>query len=139
MNRLLLALLIAGVGAGLIAGFMAVGGPGYARKERNDETRASDLRILGAYYRCQGDGFHDDSTVVDRCNGQGRKPDPVDPVTGAAYVVIGPTGTRLEICAEFETRKLMGRTNGLSALFFDGQTGCVRYARKDPTDSWVLQ
>ena len=139
MNRLLLVLLVTLIGAGIIAGFMVVGGPGYARMERNDERRASDLRILGNYYRCQGDDFQEDGISPDRCSGQGRKPDLVDPVTGVAYVVIGPTETTLEICAEFETRELMGRTNGLGALFFDGQTGCVRYARKDPTDTWVLQ
>lgn len=139
MNRLLFALLIAFVGAGIIAGFMVVGGPGQARMERNDETRVSDLRRLGQYYRCQLDEWQRSGISPNRCSGQGQKPDLADPVTGAPYRVVGPSGTMFEICASFETDAQKHRPNGPAGLFFDGQTGCIRYRRNDPAAEWVLQ
>ena len=39
MNRLLAILVALLVGAAVAAGLLVVGGPGHARKERNDQTR----------------------------------------------------------------------------------------------------
>ncbi len=139
MNRLLFSLLIVFVGAGIIGGFMVVGGPGQARMERNDETRVSDLRRLGHYYSCQRDAWQQDGISPNRCNGQGQKPELVDPVTDGPYRVAGPSETMFEICATFETDVQKRRPTGYAGLFFDGQTGCIRYTRNDPTAEWVLQ
>ena len=112
MNRILFPLLVIFITAGLVGGFLIVGGPDFARKERHDEQRANDLRKLARYYRCQ--------------------PEVRDPVTGKPYDFALIDDDTFEICAEFETDYQHRRARDLAGMFiwhFEGRRGCVRHSR----------
>ncbi|MDF1728990.1 MAG: hypothetical protein P1U53_14710 [Sulfitobacter sp.] len=135
MNRILLALLLLLVGAGLVAGFLTVGGPGYARLEKQDAERMRDLHDLGAWHRClatagmQADLPRDCPTPV-------ATPDRTDPATGAPYL-LRRTGPRsFEVCATFATRIAGEERIEFAQLRWDGQEGCLRYEGLNPDADW---
>ena len=137
MNRLLLAGLIAVVGAGLIAGFMVVGGPGYARMEKNDAQRTRDLRELTEYYRCalsrinpEGDGIS-----PTRCSGYEQLPDVADPLTGEPYRYARLGDDAFQVCATFQTSAETRARTRDTFLTFEGQEGCVVYGRDGVADT----
>lgn len=136
MNRALFAALIAFVGLGIGAGFWAVGGPGYARMERNDAQRADDLRLLAEHYRCV-DAPSENAPRY--CGGAIEKPDVTDPVTDAPYLYTLVDGTHFELCATFETQSETERTQRNPQLYFAGPVGCLRYRRASAGAEWVQQ
>ena len=126
MNRLLFPVVVAMIAAALVGGFMAVGGPGFARMERHDQTRASDLRTLLNYYRCDPAIYPEGAAIPARCAARRPKPDVADPVTGAPYERDLLEGGGFDICANFQTR-VAGHSQDASMLLFEGQRGCLRF------------
>lgn len=138
MNKVLFACVVLIVGGGLIAGFMIVGGPGYARMERHDIERASDLRTMGDYYRCvlAQKNRADDAALPPRCTGYEQTPDLTDPTTGEPYryTRLGPEA--FEVCATFQTDAQRDDRNlRYSYLTFTGNEGCVVYGRDPDGDA----
>ncbi len=127
MNKVLLLGLIALVSAALIGGFMAVGGPGYARLEQQDAQRARHLQDLYVYLQCRSSGEPLPETLADEsyCPREVSRTQVKDPVTGEAYQYRRLDDRRFEICAVFVTESQMGG-NGFPyrALVFDGKVGC---------------
>jgi hypothetical protein len=139
VNRVLLVALIAFVGGGIVGGLMVVGGPGYARKERNDQERSQNLRRLAEYYLCQENEERDDGISPRHCGGAQEKPEETDPVTGQSYRYVSISETHFEVCATFQTDMRQDRNGGYRALYFDGQEGCMRYKRDKIGAGWVQQ
>ena len=129
MNGLLLAGLLALVGAGLIAGFMAVGGPGYARMERNDAERTRDLRKLTDFYMCALQQINPEAggTATDRCLGYEQIPDVKDPVTQEPYRYTRLGDNAFKVCATFQTSSEEREPTRYDFLTFEGHEGCVLY------------
>lgn len=140
MNKMLFPLVAVFIVAGLVGGFMIVGGPEFARMERHDQQRAQDLRMLGQYYRCQPEVYHPRVTAPNRCERQKSKPALVDPVTGTAYQFALVDADTFEICAEFQTdaeQRRTARARRPSGLSFEGQIGCMRYNRTSAGEDFV--
>ncbi|MCZ4257877.1 hypothetical protein O4H53_20200 [Sulfitobacter sp. G21635-S1] len=148
MNRLLLVVLLAIVGGGLIAGFMVAGGPGYARMERYDNERAADLRTLGDYHRCVLEREEDSegSNAPRYCSGFEQAPELTDPASGAPYrfTRLGPQA--FKVCANFQTEALREASDRrYSQLVFEGDEGCVIYGQgtgaeaPDATLKWTTE
>ena len=135
MNRALLIGLIAVVIAALIGGFVVVGGPGYARLEKQDAQRARDLQELFLYLQCQQHDMVLPATLTDSayCPNHAILTVAKDPETGDPYAYNRVNDTRFEICATFATKAQMGR-NGYPyrALHFEGQVGCRKGETRAP-------
>jgi hypothetical protein len=120
MNRALFALLITFVGAGIVGGLMVVGGPGYARMEKNDRQRVSDLRVLADHYRCTtAPAKTDDGISLRYCGGPEALPTAVDPTTGAAYRYTKSGETFFEVCAMFQTEVSSSNSARRRSFFVD--------------------
>ena len=134
MNRLLLVLLLALVGLGLVGGFLVVGGPGYARLERQDRERMRDLREIGEYYRCRAtEGME---VVTRNCRNPVNPPEARDPATGDPYA-LRRTGPRsFEVCATFATEIEGKERIEFAPLQWDGQVGCLHYEGLNAEADW---
>lgn len=140
MNRALLVAMLAVVAAALVWGLSIVGGPGFARMEENDRTRAADLRRLGNHYRCANYNLTDSDKAISPgycAQGSGPAPELTDPVTGAAYEYGEDGTTYFEVCATFEV-PADHRYNRHPSIVFEGQRGCVTYYRDNFTAKWRL-
>jgi hypothetical protein len=106
-------------------GLLAVGGPGTARIERQDDVRLEDLRQLDAYVRCVADTqdrtLPDALAPVETCRAGQRFE---DPYSGAAYRYEKLTDTAFRLCADFED---IARLNGLRSGGIDPETGCLQF------------
>lgn len=127
MNRLLLAGMVVLVTGALIAGFVVVGGPGYARLEKADVQRAQDLQRLHAYLQCG----HEDTILPetldedDYCPSYAGDITTTDPATGEAYAYRRISDRSFEICATFATDpQTVKREYNFQSLTFEGQVGC---------------
>jgi hypothetical protein len=127
------------VSLGMIGGFLAVGGPGYARMEKNDAQRTSDLRRLAEHYRCIAVEDVQDGISPRYCGGVIEKPDLRDPVTDTPYEYTSVDPLAFQVCATFETDQETAREARNRQLYFDGQVGCLRYRRASAGADWVQQ
>lgn len=132
MNRALFVAAVALTLAALVWGVSIVGGPAYARMEKNDNTRIRDLGRLGEYYRCvkiwQAGG--EDTASRSYCSqGESPPPDLRDPLTDVTYAYSESDPERFQICATFEIGQDVRpqRRAALESIVFDGKTGCVKY------------
>lgn len=128
MNKALLIAMIAAVVAALILGLMAAGGPGYARMEKMDRERISDLNRIFNYLQCPKakrplpEALED----ADYCPEYVRINSVSDPKTDAPYIYRRIDDTRFEVCAEFELPAESHLSQSLNRpLKFEGQTGCM--------------
>lgn len=142
MNRVLLAIMVTLVLGAVIAGFAVVGGPEYARMEKNDRQRVQDLLAWGEHYRCTLDQENIAAEAVAQrdCGSTPIRDLKDDPVTGAPYRLIQPDDRRFEVCATFQTTVAAETSDfpgyALRQIWFDGQTGCAGYTRADPQSPW---
>jgi hypothetical protein len=127
MNKLLLAGLVVIVSVGLIGGFMAVGGPAYARLEKQDLERSKDLQDLFRYLECRPSNEVLPKTLEDEsyCPSHRNVFSTKDPVTGENYMYRRLDDTQFEVCAIYATDAQKGSRGYPSrALKFDGKVGC---------------
>lgn len=141
MNRLLSMALIVVIGLGIGLGFGAVGGPGFARMEKNDRQRAQDLRSLAQYYSCQNlKGTEtQEGGVPNGCSRHRRLPDVTDPKTGSPYRYEQMSDTEFEVCATFETSDRQQSSYPSAQIIFEAQEGCLKYQREDASKHWQIQ
>ncbi|MEP5730701.1 MAG: hypothetical protein ABJL67_15170 [Sulfitobacter sp.] len=137
MNKLLLLVLLTLVSTALVGGYMAVGGPQYARFMKDDIKRLQHLHDFGRYYSCHADAA---PSLDNRCSTQRRLPKHVDPVTGEAYRYTRVDENTLDVCAQFQTatdRSELKRR--FRDLHFEGDEGCIRYQRRGNKNTWFLR
>jgi len=142
VNRLLFVASAVLVCGAVIAALMVVGGPGFARMEKNDSKRAQDLRRLGEYYRCNlpvdlAFGDSDPQINPERCHGHRRKPDARDPATDAEYRFTRSGPDSFEVCATFETDSQNTQQYPYQMITFEGKNGCLTYTRNAAGMDWV--
>ncbi len=127
MNRALLIGLVAVVIAALIGGFMVVGGPGYARLEKQDAQRANDLQQLYGFLQCRASDNVLPANIEDTgyCGTYLGSVSTADPVTAEPYDYRRVSDTSFVICATFVTEVHKGNNRyPYKALKFEGQVGC---------------
>ena len=147
MNRLLLVVVLALTGGGMLWGFWTVGGPETARMEKRDDIRFAHLQQVGDHYKCVANGEPGEDQVVasDRCKrSKDKLPDLQDPLTGNAYRYSRTSAHRFEVCATFEvatgvSTRSRTRFFGLRGIVFDGHEGCKVYVRNDADSKWYNQ
>lgn len=135
MNKALMVGLIAIVAGALIGGFMVVGGPGYARLEKQDMQRASDLQDLFRFLQCRSYEKVLPETLADEeyCPDHVRLAATKDPATGDPYVYRRLDDQSFEICATFATEAQKGNSGyPYRALEFNGQIGCRKGVTVSP-------
>jgi hypothetical protein len=119
--RIALGALAAGL---VVAGLLAVGGPGTARVERRDDVRLDDIQRLADYVRCVADT--QDRTLpealrpVETCQGGQRFE---DPFSGTPYRYEKITETAFRLCAGFED---IAGINDVRRSGLDPATGCLQ-------------
>ncbi|MGC1496437.1 MAG: hypothetical protein WA790_11570 [Sulfitobacter sp.] len=134
MNRALMFGMVALVLAALIGGFMVVGGPSYARLEKQDAERAKDLQGLYVYLTCRSSDAVLPQTLEDPdyCPSQAQVISTKDPATHESYEYRRLDDASFEVCATFVTHSQKGsRGYPYRTLTFEGQLGC----RKGVTSS----
>ncbi|MEM9967975.1 MAG: hypothetical protein AAF755_07750 [Pseudomonadota bacterium] len=138
MKPLLLTILVVFVGVSVVAGLMAVGGPGFARMERADAQRSDDIIRIAEYHRCQN-LVEDVATVSTQnsCARRTREPTPRDPLTDAPYAYTRIDENALSVCAQFQTDTRNRHSRSYSRLTHrEGSRGCVFYERESPRHPW---
>ncbi|NNE51338.1 MAG: hypothetical protein HKN30_02940 [Sulfitobacter sp.] len=138
MNRLLAILVALLVGAAVVAGLLVVGGPGHARKERNDQTRLDHLRRIGAHEQCRlAQQTAPEAEVPVHCAKELPVVDLRDPVTDTAYEIRQRDPTTFEVCARMETDALKPQNAPFSQLHFDGKLACLRFRQRSSDKVWI--
>jgi hypothetical protein len=132
MNRVLFVFLIVGVGAALIAGLLTVGGPGYARMEKNDNQRVTDLnRLYGCLVNLVGDVSVEDADEI--CRNSSDPRDLRDPATQDPYEYTQTPDGGFKVCATFQTKNFeTNRYIRRQQIKFDGMQGCRSYIPPAP-------
>lgn len=129
MNKALLLGLVVVVSVAMIGGFMVVGGPGYARMEKQDAKRARDLQDLFRYLECRSEDKVLPQTLDDEeyCPTTVVLSSTADPVTGDPYAYRRLDDRHFEVCATFATEAQKDKRGyPYNSLKFEGQTGCRR-------------
>jgi hypothetical protein len=138
VNRILfIAVALAVVGA-IIAGVAVVGGPAYARMERNDSERLRDLGRLARSVHCDNES----RVLPDTLEGYGYcgiiAEFSQDPVTDKPYEYLKQDENTFEVCATFELSKVpyTNRYGGLGKLRLEGNRGCLHFERPSVGAKW---
>lgn len=115
------------VGAAVVLGVWATGGPMQGRAERRDEVRFQDLLSLKEQVDCLADAANRTLPArleeTDLCLIADRY---VDPFTGEPYVYKRVSATGFRLCAEFEAPEMTRFIHGT----FDAKAGCLSFDLK---------
>jgi hypothetical protein len=138
VNRILfIAVALAVVGA-IIAGGAVVGGPAYARMERNDSERLRDLGRLADSVHCNNEirELPDTLEAYGYCGVSAEYSQ--DPVTEKPYEYFKQDKNTFEVCATFELSKVpyTSRYGGLGKLRLEGNRGCLLLQRSRYSGKW---
>lgn len=122
----------------LAAGVAVVGGPSYARMERNDSERLRNLgRLAGSIHCSNESGALPDTLEGYRYCGSVAEFSQ-DPVTDKPYEYRKQNENAFEVCATFELSKIpyTNRYGSLGKLRLEGTKGCLHFERFRVGEKW---